>query len=234
MSINLLKIILEEELAKLDYKLLPKKQRISDMIYSKELDNGMILSLGITKSKIYNHRFTGSYYLAASYTWSMASPIFLPENVYERIGNYITLSERKNLVDKLFWNLTDVWWLYNDSKKILNFVEAVRITQRKFISQGQNILPNLLNPNKYLDYKNYISALNEILKNIDILNNDVPNFLNDESLYEITKKILAKRNDIRNNKNGISLMSVDAYNCFYLSSKKNRDLIASIANQITL
>jgi hypothetical protein len=158
MSTNLLKEILEKELAELNYISLPKKRRLGDMIYSKELENGMILSLGITKSKLYNNRFTGSCYLAASYTWAMTSPIFLPENVYERIGDYILSIERKNLVDKQFWDIKDVWWLSNERKDILNFIEAVRITQKRFITQGQNILPNILNPSKYLDYKNYISA----------------------------------------------------------------------------
>jgi hypothetical protein len=62
------------------------------------------------------------------------------------------------------------------------------------------------------------------------LESKVSSPLIDESIFEITKKILAKRKDARNHNNGINLMATDVYHCCYLSSHKNRELIATIAS----
>lgn len=59
-------------------------------VFYKELDNGLILCVGIESSNLYQDgRKTVSFYMALSYTWAMYSPILLSQDCYLRIGEIL-------------------------------------------------------------------------------------------------------------------------------------------------
>ncbi len=225
MSNNLLNTTLVEKLTMLDYVLLPNKRKPGEIMLFKETDNGMILSLFISKSKLYRERFDGYFYLALSYTCPMASPIFLPEVAYQRI---IDSSNNKDKSD-----LT-TWWNSNNIISIQKFVEATKYSEPIFLQNRHIILTDLLNPQKYERYKKYMSALHEVLTKLRDISFSSYNEVNTdiyEVFYEITKQVLKRRKDPMNNKYGIEFMSFDAINCHFLSSQKNKNLIEIAAKE---
>lgn len=59
-------------------------------VFYKEMDNGLIVCVGIESSSLYqDRRKTVSFYTALSYTWAMYSPILLPQDCYLRIGEIL-------------------------------------------------------------------------------------------------------------------------------------------------
>ncbi|NDV66664.1 hypothetical protein [Bacteroides sp. 224] len=200
---------LKQKLATLGYTYLETTRSKSDIIFCKEQDNGLILSLAIEQSRLYTHTFTYSFYIAMSYTWALYVPGFLPSEVYQRMGN--------------------LWWKIETNEELETFFDAIQTAEKKFVAENRNLLSILQDSGKYKEYRTYLHVLYAILKAFreQALSNE--NLL--ESLEEITRKIVKEKKDIRNNKGGISLLSIDAYNCLHLSTEKNLKLIEDMADQ---
>jgi hypothetical protein len=224
---NRFKKILIDNISSLNYTLLPYNVRANDVIFYKELSSGIILTLGIYHSNLYQKRFTGAYYMALSYTWAMCTPIFLPGNAYQHIGSLLSLSDKKKLLDKEYWNTSNNAWWNTSEEDILNFINSIHKTEDIFLNDEQEVLSKISNPLEYQRYKIYMSILNEIL---NIISGYEISSLNENVFCEITQSVLKKRKDKMNNKYGIKLVVTDAMNCYYLSSPKNRCLIKKIAD----
>lgn len=75
-----------------------------DKVFYKEMDNGLIVCVGVVSSSLYqDRRKTVSFYMALSYTWAMHSPILLPQDCYLRIGEIL--------------NKNDLWFRTTTKKK---------------------------------------------------------------------------------------------------------------------
>lgn len=200
-------------------------------VYYKELDNGMILSLAIEESRLYKNKVTCSFYIAASYSYPMASPTFLPERAYQRIGLYLNLKEKKNVINKEYWYITDVWWSSDNKDDLLNFIKAIRIAEKNIISESSHILLEMKDF-KFKDYHIYIKILNKILSILPVgilrYNENQKDYMN-EIFVNSAKKVVKEENDIRNNKDGILFLAMDVWRCYFLSSNKNLLLIKEIA-----
>jgi hypothetical protein len=200
---------LSERLKELDFNLL--KYRKNDLLVYKHLENGFVLTLGTIKSNLYNKLFTGAYYLAFTYTWSMISPVFLPDYAYQRIG-------------ELFPENTDIW--FNENEDGLNkFIEKIKITEGKFIKNAPLLYHTIINQKKYEAYNEYLSLINEILETIKAKEN-----ISGQIIQDTVNMILENRKDVRNNKNGKTFVYYDVSNCYYLSPEKNIAIIKEGGN----
>ena len=69
---------INNQLLSMGYLPLPYNKDRNKVFY-KEMDNGLIVCVGIESSSLYqDRRKTVSFYTALSYTWAMYSPILLP------------------------------------------------------------------------------------------------------------------------------------------------------------
>jgi hypothetical protein len=222
----MLKKILSDKLEILNYTLLPYNNKTNDIIFYKELSSGVISTLGVYHSNLYQKKITGAYYMALSYTWSMATPVFLPDNACQHINSILSLSDKKKLLDKEYWNSSNAWWNSSNEKEILNFVNSIYMTEKIFLKNEESILSNIRDPFKYHRYKVYMSILDEVLNSIsehNILS------INKDLFCKIAESVLKRRKDIMNNSAGIKLITTDVCNCYCLSTQKNRLLIKEIA-----
>ena len=141
---------ISENLFNLGYSLI--KYRNNNLIFYKQLENGLILTFGIEKSNLYKNKFTGSFYLGFTYTWSMFSPVFLPEYAYKRIGNL--LPENIDL------------WFDKDEKGLIEFIDKTKIAEKVICKNSTLLYHTIIEQEKYMDYNQYLSLINEILKNV--------------------------------------------------------------------
>ncbi|NDV78468.1 hypothetical protein [Dysgonomonas sp. 511] len=222
-----IKDLLKVKLEILGYKFLEKKRNKNDIIFYKELDNGMVLSLAIERSRLYSNTFTCSFYMAVSYTWPLHTPEFLPSEAYQRIGSLLDLSQKKVLSSREYWYVNDLWWKIDIIEELDVFFDAIKIADKKFITENKNLLSIIQKSGKYKEYITYIKVLFSILEGFRKKNCSKEDSLNE--VREITQNVVREKNDIRNNKNGIILLSLDAFNCFYLSSTRNWALIEDTA-----
>ena len=80
---------INNQLLSMGYLPLPYNKDRNKVFY-KEMDNGLIVCVGIESSSLYqDRRKTVSFYTALSYTWAMYSPILLPQDCYLRIGEIL-------------------------------------------------------------------------------------------------------------------------------------------------
>jgi hypothetical protein len=96
----------------------------------------LILLLGLELSRLYDERFTASFYLSFSFEWAYMLPGY-PRNAYRRIGGFLTAEERARLLDQEFLGpgVVDAWWIGFQAESISHFVEAVRLTEPRFMAQ---------------------------------------------------------------------------------------------------
>ncbi len=105
-------------------------------LYIKTVKPDFYLTLGLTISRYYNSVFTGSFYLSKTTIWSAVWGD-IPKNSYQRIGHFLNDDERRNLLDHEHSQETvkDAWWNTNDTNAINCFLEAVRISEERFLNQ---------------------------------------------------------------------------------------------------
>lgn len=112
-------------------------------LFAKHLHDDFFLTLGLTISNYYDSRFTASFYLSKTIRWSSVWDD-IPLESYRRIGRFLSVDERKNLLDMSF-NLEkegDAWWDGSDELQIANFLKTVAITEGRFLGQ-ENIFDKI-------------------------------------------------------------------------------------------
>src|ERR1700712_5244362 len=68
-------------------------------LYIKLIENDLYLTLGLTISRYYDSMFTASFYLSKTTIWA-AIWGNMPENAYKRAGSFLTIEERKILLEE--------------------------------------------------------------------------------------------------------------------------------------
>ena len=195
---------ISENIMTLGFTLL--KYRKNNLIFYKHLENGLILTFGIEKSNLYKNKFTGSFYLSFTYTWSMFSPLFLPDYTYKRIG-------------KLIPENADLW--FNEDENGLNeFINKMKLAEKNMCKNSSLLYHTIIEQEKYMNYNEYLSLINVILEKIKNEKN-----ITEILIQNIVTNTLEERNDPRNNKNGKDLVLNDVCNCFYSSPEKNIEII---------
>ena len=91
------------------------------------------MTLGLEVSRLYDARFTASYYLSKTTRWGSVW-YDIPKESYERVGKYLTKEERKLLLNEEFCRdgVIDAWWHDNE---VDNFFRAIELTEPRFLYQ---------------------------------------------------------------------------------------------------
>jgi hypothetical protein len=126
---------LSAALEDLDYGRVAGPVKGAAAIYYKAID-GLFLTLGVEFSTRYDDRFTGSFYLSRSLEWAYVVRGF-PMEAYQRIGHFLDSAERHRLLDPIFTEpgVVDAWWIGFTDSTVSAFVEAVRLTESRFLGQ---------------------------------------------------------------------------------------------------
>lgn len=199
----------------MDYLSLPYNKDCNKVFY-KEMDNGLIICVGIVSSSLYQDgRKTVSFYMALSYTWAMYSPILLPQDCYLRIGEILSKNDL---------------WFQTTTKEEKDFIcQSIQQAAKVYEKQSDIILHYLLKENQYMKYKEYIYRLNniiDIVKELGITSNTDTSII-----YEAIKPALQEMG-VPLSKHSIKLYAVDAMNCILCSSDINKQLRKIVASQI--
>ncbi len=125
-------------LSKLGYRNVKDTITGAQGLYIKQVEYNMYLTIGLTISRHYDSKFTASYYLSKVTTWGVVWGD-IPRNSYERVGSFLTDKERKELLEERYLKagVKDSWWDEEDRNAVANFINAVRITEDRFLSQTE-------------------------------------------------------------------------------------------------
>lgn len=129
-------IELQNQLESDNYKKLPLTPKGAGGAFYKFIGS-YFLTLGIEFSSFYEERFTGSFYLSKTFTWSYAPPRYFPTNGYCRVGDFLRKEERLELLSPEFLEkgIIDAWWIGFTPENIQLFIKAVNISEKRFLDQ---------------------------------------------------------------------------------------------------
>lgn len=112
----------------------------SDGLFIKKISDGLLLTLGLTISRHYDSKFTGSYYLSKSTRWgSIWGDI--PKESYKRVGFLIKDDEKKKLFDESDRGdgIKDAWWDAFNAESVSRFLSAIKLSESRFVGQQELI-----------------------------------------------------------------------------------------------
>lgn len=187
-----------------------------DKVFYKEMDNGLIVCVGVESSSLYQDgRKTVSFYTALSYTWAMCSPILLPQVCYLRIGEILGKNDL---------------WFQTTTKEEKDFMcQSIQQAAKICEKQSDIILYNIFKASQYMNYKEYIYRLNSIIDSVKeqgiTCNTDI------SIIYEVIKPAL-ERMGLPLSKHSVKLYAMDAMNCILCSSDINKQQREIISKEI--
>lgn len=154
----------------------------------KKLDGEIFLILAIEISKHYRDRFSGSFFLSHTYTLPFYPVGPLRDMAYRRIGEFLTHKERVKLLNPEFQveNIVDAWWIGFTDENVASFLEAVALTEPRFLSQDE-LLPKIASSK---DLAAHAELLKQVAELANKLNSPPPNLTYQPKKYN--KKIPPK------------------------------------------
>jgi hypothetical protein len=184
-------------------------------LFSKKIENGFYLTLGLIIHRHYDSAFTAEYYL--SKTTRIAS-IWddIPKESSERPSFLLTDAERSIYPEDEInvKGAYDIWWDGNNEKSVLDFLRVIELTEPRFINQIDLI--KKINQSKEV---NVLSNYSETVKNIVATNQAEGkySFLPTKQVDEIpiiwfkaSEKVLEENKGILN-ANTVKLLAADSY-----------------------
>lgn len=197
------------------YVLLPAPSSGAAALFSKFVDD-LVLTLGIERSTRYEGRFTGSFYLSRSCSWSYV-PGWLPKLAYSRIGHFLDEEARQILLEPEFAKpgVHDAWW-WADQKGVQNFGVAIGVGEHPFVSQAG--LAEQLRTSKPLD--EYVRKLDSIIEHARAKGLTLQ--ASSKEWLRVAEDILAATTDREALKpNFVKLLAADAQRLHLLRSSHN-------------
>ncbi|UEG54401.1 hypothetical protein LLH06_05405 [Mucilaginibacter daejeonensis] len=211
-------------LERLGYKAIKDTITPAEGLYLKVINNDYYISLGLTISRNYDHLFTGAYYLSRNTTWATIGAD-VPKMSYQRIGNFLTEEERQMLLGGEYAQQKngDAWWCSNSEANLLEFFEAVRLTENRFLRQ-----PNLI---EQINSSNFINELSDMAKktilSVEVVaknSNEAYQFSPSRPIdgipiawFNAAEKVIRERNAVLN-VDTVKRLAADAYRQHILNS----------------
>lgn len=185
-------------------------------LFIKVLDNNFFLSLGLEISGYYNSMFTASFYLSKTTRWSSIWGD-IPCESFERVGTFLTKSERKEFLNVEFTKegIIDAWWNGFEEKEIENFLKVVEITENRFLSQN-DLFSKIENSKEVYELVEYASSVKALVNKNDI-NDFVYKFVPSKTInnipiewYKAAEKTIINKEGILN-ENTVKILAADAW-----------------------
>jgi hypothetical protein len=154
-------------LVELGYQLFKDTLSGAQGLYGKRIDDNLYLTLGLTIHRYYDFKFTGSFNLSQNTIWS-ACWGDMPRELYERVPFFLLKEERAKLLGENNYKneAQDGWWDLENSDSVGKFLEAVKITEGRFLNQ-LGLTENIRNSS---DIKELKRLSKEVLDNVDDFN----------------------------------------------------------------
>jgi len=124
------------QLETLGYQEIRDSIGIANGLFVKLISKDIYLTLGFTISSFYDSMFTAAYYLSKTTLWGAVWDD-IPEEGYKRVGDFLTKDERFRLLTEEYCldGVIDSWWDAANKTDINKFIEAVSITEDRFLLQ---------------------------------------------------------------------------------------------------
>jgi len=135
MTTKRFRALIERKLEALGYSKVWGKTWGAVLLTYKRVDP-YILCLGVETSRLYDSKFTASFYLSRSFKWGYMGKDF-PRNAYERIGSFLDPAQRQALLEERYSQpgVVDAWWDWSREGDLDKFEETLKITEGRFLSQ---------------------------------------------------------------------------------------------------
>lgn len=197
------------------YELFSDSNIGADVLFIKRIDKSLFLSLGVVISRLYDARFTASFYLSKTTRWgSLWGDI--PKESYRRIGEFLSDHERKRFLDSEHSaiGVIDSWWGITDND-FDSFFEVVNIAEQRFLKQKD--LRNKIEESKEIKELATLSSLVLLMIEGNEINGGKYDYIPPKSKSDIDQKwfkaaeeAIKKTNGILN-KNTVLLLAADAW-----------------------
>lgn len=182
--------------------------------FSKKLENGFYLTLGLTIHRYIESDFTGDFYYSKTTRWSSVWGD-IPKESYERPGFLMSTEERKVYFDTENEKLRDYWWDGFDDSSVASFIEVIKLTESRLYKDpllSQKIEDSL----SVSQLKNYADEVKKFVISIEKLNLSY-SYLPDKEIdgipiqwFKASEYILKMHEGILN-KNTVKALASDAF-----------------------
>lgn len=182
--------------------------------FSKKLENGFYLSLGLTIDRYMESEFTGSFYYSKTTRWASVWGD-IPTESYVRPGSLMSKEERRVYFDTENDQLRDYWWDGFDDSSIASFIEVIKLTESR-LYKDRLLTKKIEDSLSVSQLKNYADEVKKLVFDIEKLNFTY-SYLPDKEIdgipmqwFKASEYILKEQNGILN-KNTVKKLASDAF-----------------------
>ena len=182
--------------------------------FSKKLENGFYLTLGLTIHRYMESDFTGDFYYSKTTRWSSVWGD-IPKESYERPGFLMSTEERKVYFDTENEKLRDYWWGGFDDSSVSSFIEVIKLTESR-LYKDPLLTEKIEDSLSVSQLKNYADEVKKFVISIEKLNLSY-SYLPDKEIdgipiqwFKASEYILKMYEGILN-KNTVKALASDAF-----------------------
>lgn len=201
-------------LEKLGYIFFKESFSNAQGFFSKKLENGLYLSLGLIIHSYTESEFTGSFYYSKTTRWAAVRDD-IPKESYVRPGLLMSTEERKVYFDTDNEQLRDYWWDGFDDSSVASFIEVIKLTESR-LYKDRLLTKKIEDSVSVSQLKNYADDVKKLVADIEKLNSTY-SYLPDKEVnrlpmrwFKASEYVLKKQNGILN-KNTVKTLASDAF-----------------------
>lgn len=201
-------------LEKLGYIFFKESFSLAQGLFSKKLENGLYLSLGLTIHRYMESNFTGSFYYSKTTRWSAVWDD-IPVESYVRTGLLMSTDERELYFNNENEELRDYWWDGLDDSSIASFVEVIKLTESR-LYEDRLLTKKIQDSVSVSQLKNYADEVKKLVSEIENLNFTY-SYLPDKDVngipmrwFKASEYVLKKQKGVLN-KNTVKNLASDAF-----------------------
>lgn len=149
---------LDQCLKAIGYRRLPIS-KAAYALFFKKIDQ-LYLTLSIERSSKMPGRFTASFYLAPLLSWPYAPIDEFPMRAYRRIGECLTVQDRRKIEPDAEIETVDVWWKGYTLESVQQFTTFVPGAEKKFLS-SKELQKKVLSCKAMVDLQSHLVAVKQ-------------------------------------------------------------------------
>jgi len=204
---------IREHLAEAGFRQLPLKKEASALFFKPA--SGLFLTLGVEVSRRYRETFTGSFYLAPTFSWAYAPPNEFPLKGYRRIGECLTPSQRKQVEPDATAQQTDVWWHGFTPENAEQFAHFVTIAESKFLNT-KGLVQSVKKSTAMRELLEQIAAVQQTYRQKTVANSPLVEKVRKEKTvpakwYAAAAKVASERFQDYDHKDGIKMLAEESW-----------------------